>query len=336
MSKTYIVFYDYSNTSGNHAGMAYLSRFLANELTEVSAIENMNQEFVSGRYVSRIYSFFLAVYLFFVLKKKDKVFFFEYLMKDLGHHEMMARLLRFLGFKGEILGLTHLSGQHLLEYYKDEEDILNRLAPIDRLFVFGSSLKVFFQKIGCKKPIIRTFHYVDTSFYKPRINTTSQDDRMNVLCMGTLKRDYALLKEIIQQSSNVDFHICMGKKDLRSEFGEMKNVILYPFLEELELLELIQKSDVSLSVMEDTVGSNVITTSLAGGLVQIVSEVGSIHDYCTIENSFFCNTTADYLAALNNLNTNRDLLSEMKLKARTHSLAMSKEQFLSEFKSFIK
>lgn len=41
----------------------------------------------------------------------------------------------------------------------------------------------------------------------------------------------------------------------------------------------MKQSDVSLNVMNDTVGSNVITTSLAVGLAVVASNVGSISDY---------------------------------------------------------
>lgn len=46
------------------------------------------------------------------------------------------------------------------------------------------------------------------------------------------------------------------------------------------------KADLSLNVMEDTVGSNVITTSMAMGLGLIVTDVGSIRDYCDESNAF--------------------------------------------------
>ena len=46
-------------------------------------------------------------------------------------------------------------------------------------------------------------------------------------------------------------------------------------------------ADISPNVMEDTVGSNVIVTSLAMGLAMICSNVGSIKDYCDDSNTIF-------------------------------------------------
>ena len=40
-----------------------------------------------------------------------------------------------------------------------------------------------------------------------------------------------------------------------------------------------------LNVMKDTIGSNVICTSMATGLSMVVSDVGSIRDYCSETNA---------------------------------------------------
>lgn len=74
-------------------------------------------------------------------------------------------------------------------------------------------------------------------------------------------------------------------------FPKTPNVELKGFLEEDELRHQMDIADVSLNVMEDTVGSNVITTSMAMGLAMIVSDVGSIRDYCNDANALFAKTT---------------------------------------------
>ena len=63
---------------------------------------------------------------------------------------------------------------------------------------------------------------------------------------------------------------------------------LIPFVEEENLRRYMEQSDISLNVMHDTIGSNVIVTSMASGLAMVVSDVGSIHDYCDERNSVFC------------------------------------------------
>ena len=72
-------------------------------------------------------------------------------------------------------------------------------------------------------------------------------------------------------------------------------------------------ADVSLNVMEDTVGSNVITTSMAMGLAMIVSDVGSIRDYCNDANALFCqNNVEQFVRAIKKLQNNLQLVLRMK------------------------
>ena len=82
------------------------------------------------------------------------------------------------------------------------------------------------------------------------------------------------------------------------------------------MLKEMQRAHVGLSVLTDTIGSNVICTSLACGLAQVVSDVGSIRDYCSDENSFLCTTVDDFVSALERLSTDRQLCERMGKAAR--------------------
>ncbi|UVV76520.1 glycosyltransferase family 4 protein [Bacteroides fragilis] len=59
----------------------------------------------------------------------------------------------------------------------------------------------------------------------------------------------------------------------------------------------MNKADVSLNIMKDTIGSNVIVTSMAMGLAMVVSDVGSIRDYVDESNGLFCLTSKDFIIA---------------------------------------
>ena len=86
------------------------------------------------------------------------------------------------------------------------------------------------------------------------------------------------------------------------------------------------ESDISLNVMDDTIGSNVIVTSLAMGLALICSDVGSIRDYCDESNTIFCENSVDsFCEAIRSLSCNRQLVFDMKCAAhkRAESLTIS-------------
>ncbi len=334
MGKVYIVYYEFSGTSGNHAGMAHLVRLLRQEIPTIRLIKSLPHHYKLGKYIAQVYAVLLAVYFRFVLKKEDKVFFFEYLTKGTAYQALTAKTMRGLGIKQPVYALVHLSGKHLLELYKRADVINKSLSYVDKVFVFGSSLTAFLKSIGFNKEIVTTFHYVDTDYYKP-VNRKKYDDKLQVICIGSLKRNFALLQKIVASIPAVTFHILMGKNNLRPYFEKVENVKLYPFLSESEMLTLMQQCDVGMSVLEDTIGSNVITSSMATGLVQVVSDVGSIRDYCDERNSFLCSTEADFHTALQKLTENRTLLLQMQRASTQKAALFSHKVFISQFQKWV-
>lgn len=328
----YILYYNYKHTADNHAGMTYLAKYLASKNSQIKLVKHIRQERRAGYYVGVIYSWWLILVLFFKLKKEDDIFFMEYLNDVYAHQHVIARALRVLGKKNKFVGLLHLAGNHLLEVFHNKETILKHLEPLDAAVVMGSSLKSFVEETSYKGKIIQTFHYADTNFYKPGNAISPQP--LEVFFVGNIKRDFGQLKDIISQSNGVKFHICIGRSKNLFGLDHLANTTIYPFLTETELLSLMQKCHVNLSVLEDTVGSNAITGGLSAGMIQVVSDVGSIRDYCDDSNSFFCKETADFLNALTTLNSNPQLVSEMQRNARNKAEMLSLSHFELDFVTF--
>jgi glycosyltransferase involved in cell wall biosynthesis len=107
-------------------------------------------------------------------------------------------------------------------------------------------------------------------------------------------------------------------------------------LSEKEYLRKMQDSDISLSVFDDTVGSNVITTSLSCGLPQVVSDVGAIRDYCSEENAIFCKTVGEYVQAIYFLSQNREKCLQMGLSARKKAEEISLENSIRWYEGLFK
>ncbi len=336
MGTTYLVYYEFASTKGNHAGMAYLARYLDANLPQVKLVKHVPQEFKYGGYLSRIYAVGVAYYLLSVLKKGDKVFFMEYLSRGVAHQDITAAILRTHGVKNPFYALVHLSGSHLMELYKTEKVLLEKLSRVDKVFVFGSSLKRFLHDIKFPKEVVQTFHYADTAYYRPGPGLPVGEGGaagLQVICMGNLKRNYTQLRDIVAGTPGVTFHVCMGRSGPGSIFEPFPNANVYGFLEEKDLLALMQRCDVNLSVLEDTIGSNVITTSLAVGHIQVVSDVGSIRDYCDAAHAFFCTGTAEFIAALYALQDDREKVLRMRQSALAKSARFSKEAFLRVFET---
>lgn len=330
MSNIYIHYVNWPNTKDNHAGMGYLSKYLKSNDQSVILKEFKSFSIRGGRYLNFLNALLHTLYFVLKLKKGDSLIFTEYMSSGSAHQEVIATIISKIRPNIRLTGLVHLTGNGLLKCYPNKRNLRNYLTRLDRIWVLGSSLKDFMINLGIDdNKIFRTFHYVDSEFYKP--GNTTLNNSFNVLVQGNQLRDYTLLKQIIVQCPDINFTIMQGINDLGNLFSSLKNVKLIGFVTEKELLLVMQNSDVALSVMKDTIGSNVITTSLACGLAMIVSDVGSIRDYCDKENTIFCRKKEDYVNALNYLYTQKEICSIMKQKSRDKALNFSKEKFLRVF-----
>lgn len=327
----YILYYDFASTSGNHAGMSYLAQKLKVQFPEVQLIKHFPQEVKGGRFWVHIHTVLLFCYLFIFLKPGDKVFFMEYLTYGVAFQDRIAKWLKRAGKSNKLIGLVHLAGSHLLDLYGDEKIISQKLSYLDKIVVFGSSLASFIRERGFNKEITICHHYVDSTFYHPQ-EANGEHEKLHVIIVGRLKRNFEQLNEIITKAAdNVVFHLCLGDKPLPEIFKKQINVKAYGFLSEEELLKRMQTCDVHLAVLEDTVGSNAITSAMAVGLVQVVSDVGSIRDYCNESNSILCTSVSDFTEALSFLSQNLVLVTSMKNSARHQAEKMSLENFYKSF-----
>ena len=358
MQRVYLFFVKWDSTKGNHAGMAYLCRKLDELNPNIKAIRvpepicfrsriktigirKLNKYF--DKYLLIPFSNFLNsciqlfYYRYFKTKLKDNgiLFFMEYITTRCKYlQEDLAAKLRKSGQKINMFGLMHLPQKYLFEndIYSTDEAIRLCLSYLDKILVFGSSLKKYIANLGLGDKVIQTFHYVDTDYYYP-VKRDNVKQNLRVICIGFIMRDYNKLCKIIERLPSVDFDICMGRFDLTSNFKFFRNVKLHGLLSEIELRCLMQKAHVSLNVLEDTVGSNVITTSLATGLVIVVSDVGSIRDCCDQSNAFFCRDIQDYVNSIKSLVDDPSLLISMSQSARKKALSFSLDQFNKEINS---
>lgn len=329
--KVYLVYFEWSMTKGNHAGMAYLAQSLERDIPEVKAIKMISGKSRLIKLLNVFYSIIIAIKLRIVLKPGDKIFLMEYMARSC-FQDVIAKTLRKTGVKNEITGLVHLAGNHLLEIYGSLEPIKHKLKYIDRIITLGSSLTEFFKNVVGFDNVITTFHYSDVNYYKP-LDGCNHQEELKVLCIGATKRDFGFLSKLVKDMPDITFNICQGHHDLSKFFEGSSNVTLYGYMPEEELLHLMQTSDVNLSVMEDTIGSNVIVGGLSTGMIMVVSDVGSIRDYCTEEESFLCKTEQDFIDALDYLRKHLEEIPARRKKSCERGRVFSYECFKETFRN---
>lgn len=326
--KVYTVVAVWGNTKHNHAGMYYLACKLKEAIGKkmiVVPTPTKGSRFLFPIY--RAYNYLIGLWLTLRVNKHDKVFLMEYMLSETEQSD----IARILHSKCEVSGIAHLVPNRLDKEYTTPQ-LLKRANYLDKLYVLGSSLKQYFVRKGVSSDkVITTYHYVDTSYYKP-LDSHGENHPVTAICIGNMERDYDTLLRIVEGCPTVHFVICKGNAQFPDRFNELPNVTLYGFMPEDKLLELMQNSSLSLNVMKDTIGSNVITTSLACGLPVIASKVGSIADYVSDGvDGFLFNSTEQCIAAINRLSSDPASLNTMHANALIKAESISLQKFIQWF-----
>ena len=308
----YLICYDWLSTRGNHAGMSHLCDMLVGRYADIYALKKFQFKHVvwlPSKYICRkidkcIDKFNNLVFEFRFRKilrslhDNDTIVLMEYL-HPIENQSKYAIKIREQNDKVKIIGLAHLTPSALVDLGVGATNIDYWVKPVDRIITFGYSLSDWLVSIGVsKEKVVTAKHYVDSDYYSR--NHPILEDRPRIICMGNLQRNYSILEQIVSRCLDIEFTLCSGRAQL-TNFSKYSNVRLLNYLSEEQLREEIEKANVSLNVMDDTVGSNVITTSMAMGLAMIVSDVGSIRDYCDDRNAIFCKGVEDFVQAINTI-----------------------------------
>ncbi len=332
-----IFYYEWENTAKNHCGMAYWVKCLQRDIGLPIKLIKCPQNYGKWRHgYRRLWRKLLLLINSFGRTDKDIYFFMEYLGgKNSGDHRELALELRKQGAENRLIGMVHLPMDALRGLY-DNQYIKDGFDALDDIVIFGSSLAVGIKELGYHNKVRLTFLYVDTEFYQPKDSKKSENE-FTVIVMGFLYRNRGIMKDIILRCPDILFQLCLGNnEDLHSKFSSIPNVIVNRFMPEKELVKKMQQANVSLSVFDDTIGSNVITTSLACGLPQVVSDVGSIRDYCSGENTIFCQSVSDFVTVLHNIKNDKNRCLQMKKNARERAEQLSLEKSVMWHKELFK
>ena len=306
----FLIVQDWDSTHGNHAGMVHMCKLLCENYPDKYRMfvkeTPKTHVLVGSGFFYRIKNYFkrlnerkifikeylnLCAPMFSELKEGDEVFLLEYHLQHVSQYEIAKYIRRYYPFI-RLYGLTHLTPLWFDTHKESCRMIRKWSSLLDKQLTLGSTLSAYLEKIGIPRDKISTgFHYVDGDYYYHDVKEVNNP--ITIITIGALQRDFQLLANVVKMNSEVNWIICKGRKKIDDLFSGLNNVTLVGYVQEDELKRYMSVSDLSLSVLEDTVGSNVITTSMAMGLGIIVSDVGSIHDYCDNSNAVFCSNTPE-------------------------------------------
>lgn len=352
----YLIVQEWDNTKGNHAGMKHMCDLLAEkypnkyEVIVKSAPEQMKRRknkifakllynYDRKKYLDHIRKQYKVEYLqickrmFENLREGDEVFLLEYNLDEAPQYDLAVHIKKNYPFV-KIYALSHLTPSNIKQK-KIEKNVILWDEVVDKELTLGTSLSAYFVEMGIMASKISTgFHYVDLDYYHPIEKKTNLNDRITIIAMGNMQRNYKILSSVVSHCPQVNWIICGGARDLSSMFNASDNVTIKGYMNEEELRNQMNLSDVSINVMDDTVGSNVITTSLAMGLALVVTDVGSIRDYCSDKNAVFCeNTVQSLIQSVNELAEHADKVKKMGSESLEFSSNLSIENVDAWFDS---
>ncbi|MBR6123909.1 glycosyltransferase family 4 protein [Candidatus Saccharibacteria bacterium] len=331
----YLVCQEWYNTKDNHAGIKHLCNELQRRYPD-NYKSIVIPEYDNGKCHNKILKKFWRLNAYIrhrlyihkivlafkkMLKPGDKVLLTEYLWKA-NTQLPIADAIKRSGMPVKVYAMAHLVPSIYDKKFSDSK-LKKWIDAVDGVMTLGHSLSDYLVNRGVEKEkVFTTFHYVDLDYYHV---LAPKDDVVTVIAMGNMMRNVTLLQSIVKQNSAVHFIICQGANDLSQFFEGLKNVELLPYISEAELRDYMNKASISLNVMVDTIGSNVIVTSMAMGLAMICSDVGSIRDYCDEKNTVFCdnhdeNSWTDAIKTLSgDISRLKDMQKESLLKSRHFS-----------------
>lgn len=317
----YIVCNDFKSTSGNHAGMRHLYEQICQSDANTK-LYVLNKNGVGVKKMNRVIAFYTALKLVLSYKKGDKFLFTEYMFKG-SFHSFIISFIKIFYPEAPIYAMAHLTPRDIEKHYSIKQ-IRKEAARVNKIITLGSSLTKYFNGLGVNN-VYTSFHYVNNSYYK--VENIVISEKPKVIVMGAMARDFNMLADIVKRCQSVNFTIFKGRKNIDELFLGCDNLKLIGFVPEEVLRKEMTTADISLNVMVDTIGSNVICTSLAMGLAMLCSDVGSIRDYCDESNTIFCKTTNDFVDAINNLSHDVDKLKSMRQNALYASKRLSIDKY---------
>lgn len=337
----YLICQDWANTSNNHAGMKYLCNQLQlrfrEEFTTIVLKDNIGKNMPKNKILRKAVFLraqmlhkweLMKVYIQLkqVVHPGDTIILMEY-MDLLFETKSFAYKLKSEFVGANLYAMVHLVPDKLNRLFKTNEDLADWVKPVDKILTLGSSLtRYFISRQVPEYKIATLFHYVDEYYMKA--SKIKIGEPPVAIAMGNQMRNVELLKQVVRENPNVQFIICQGLSDMSAHFDSCTNVRLVPFVEEPELRKLMGESDISINVMQDTIGSNVIATSLAMGLAMVCSDVGSIRDYCSEDSTIFCmNNSTSFSNAIQTLMNDKKRLEMMRTSSALSGKMLTIEKF---------
>jgi glycosyltransferase involved in cell wall biosynthesis len=192
--------------------------------------------------------------------------------------EYMQYLPKFLKKVGRIRSLPPL----IASFHQPPEilrKVLNNeiVGLLDHVIVYCSAQASYFERFLGSAKISLVPHGIDTVFFQPQ--RRRPDGILKCLTVGFWLRDFETIWRVVRKMQaypDIEFHLVTPKQEPPEKFSRVK---VYENLNDEELLNLYQQSDVLFMPLLDSAANNAILEAAAAGLPIVSSSVGGVAEY---------------------------------------------------------
>jgi len=190
---------------------------------------------------------------------------------------------RYLGTMGQWTGATVVASYHLPpDNLRLNLKSVDHLRKLHALIVVGSNQLSFFEPIVGTSRLFLVPHGVDTNFFRPKQELGFHPDGYHCLFVGLHRRDFQVLREVIQligrRNEPIRFTLVLGQAE-QTAFGGVDNVEVLSAIPEAQLLGLYQQADLLLQPLQESTANNAILEGMACGLPVVATDIGAVRDY---------------------------------------------------------
>lgn len=209
---------------------------------------------------------------------KDRDYLYHFLYGETTYH-YAGQLNNFRN--NRILATFHLPPQGIMNAVK----IHWQIKQLSAVICVGSSQQDFFTDIIDRERIFCVPLGIDVQYYLPPADFETRDPNL-CLVVGENYRDFPTLRGVIELVAYLrpsTIFVVVTSPNSNRFLGSHPNLRILSGIPESDLLNLYQTASLMVSPLLDTTANNAILESLSCGLPIVTTDVGSIHDYLTLQ-----------------------------------------------------